>query len=105
MTVDDLVAFLNERLGELENSGKPDRHTVFCGHDQIEFGDECKCGIPAFVLADVAAKRQMLKFWPDPMGHWSAQQADGARAMKARLLRIMAFPFADHPDYREDWRP
>lgn len=47
---------------------------------------------PARVLADVAAKRQIIEL------------VLGAYAGYSVLTRL-ALPFAEHPDYREDWKP
>ena len=47
---------------------------------------------PARVLAECEAKRRLIalgekdSYWDD-------------------VLRILALPYADHPDYREEWRP
>lgn len=45
---------------------------------------------PAYVLADVAAKRQILNLIgsPGPM-----------------VLRLLALPFANHPHFEEQWLP
>lgn len=45
---------------------------------------------PAYVLADIDTKRQILNLIgsPGPM-----------------VLRLLALPFANHPDYDEKWRP
>ncbi|KAB7850162.1 DUF6221 family protein [Streptomyces mobaraensis] len=51
---------------------------------------------PARVLAEVAAKRQMIDdTWggPDQEDVW------------LHHVRLLALPYADHPDYREEWRP
>lgn len=63
---------------------------------------------PARVLAEVDAKRQMLGgLLPELessdgsiLGEWNVDP-DTAGA----LLRLVALPYADHPDYREEWRP
>jgi hypothetical protein len=52
------------------------------------------------VLAECAAKRAIVEY---------AQECDrmlGAEPVIAdHFLRILAVPYADHPDYREEWRP
>lgn len=48
---------------------------------------------PTRVLAECRAKRQVL----------DAVAADGAT--RELVLRSLALPYADHPDYREEWRP
>lgn len=58
---------------------------------------------PAYVLADIAAKRAIVKSWRDPFGNWTAEQADAARAQKERTLILLAQPYAEHPDFDPAW--
>jgi hypothetical protein len=44
---------------------------------------------PTRVLAECRAKRQVLEACGDD----------------EQVLRCLALPYADHPDYREEWRP
>ena len=60
---------------------------------------------PARVLAECEAKRRIVNRWADSFGQWNATQADAARAQKDSTLRLLALPYADHPDYDEKWRP
>jgi hypothetical protein len=46
---------------------------------------------PARVLADVEAKRRIVE--------WDAEQP-----VDRGVLNILASVYADHPDYREEWR-
>lgn len=73
---------------------------------------------PQFVLADVAAKRQIVDLFvpcPDclagrrciphdssagPPGFWRFLDED-----HERIARLLALPFAGHADYREEWKP
>lgn len=51
---------------------------------------------PARVLAEVEAKRRIVdETWggPDHQDMWDHH------------VRLLALPYADHPDYREEWRP
>jgi hypothetical protein len=78
---------------------------------------------PARVLREVEAKRAILKVhntWSvvDPEAHYLAEERScvgcgldvaGDRMTqdvnKCPVLRALALPHADHPDYREEWRP
>ncbi|MFF3158491.1 DUF6221 family protein [Streptomyces sp. NPDC057910] len=62
---------------------------------------------PARVLADVEAKRELL-------GRYEALESGvlvmtGAESILSEYRRVvlpsLALPYADHPDYREEWRP
>lgn len=85
----------------------------------------CDCNHPARVLADCAAKRRIvaLHYVGDPDQWDPAQHAcrlcqwdedcdspkhdhqHGAGRFPCETLRLLAFPYAGHPDYNEDWRP
>jgi hypothetical protein len=99
--MDDLIAFLGARLDAIANGGRPDQHEKMCGYDQIEFEAECDCDVPKAVLADIAAKRQIIEVaravLATPNIGWVAD------AMKD-ILKFTALPFASHPDYRAEWR-
>lgn len=56
---------------------------------------------PDYVLADVAAKRQIIDQWLGEDSHgWHKGYGDAI----SDVLRLLALPFAGHPDYREEWR-
>ena len=64
---------------------------------------------PDRVLAECAAKRELIAWvqryevvagaYPD------LPRVDGARNAARMALRYVALSYADHPDYREEWRP
>jgi hypothetical protein len=66
---------------------------------------------PAHVLAEVEAKRRILsEVVPeiDGMedridGEWGV--GDPTERESVALLRLLALPYADHPDYRQEWKP
>lgn len=67
---------------------------------------------PASVLRDVEAKRQIIQ--AHPMEHSKVSDftdcaacldADSYLGYPCLTVRLLALPFADHPDYREEWRP
>lgn len=79
---DDLVAFLRARLDE-------DEAWVVDG--------DCPCpegglipNCPERVLREVEAKRRLVG--------WAETKA-------LYVLTALALPYADHPDYRQEWRP
>lgn len=64
---------------------------------------------PAFVLADVAAKRQIIEQYEN---HRRAIDYGGAGICTRYLadelrkaIQALALPFAGHPDYRKEWKP
>jgi hypothetical protein len=66
------------------------------------------------VLAECEAKRQIVEEWPDndgcdlagsAYGDHAMLEAAGEKAMHARVLRHLAAIYADHHDYREEWKP
>lgn len=66
----------------------------------------------ARVLAEVAAKRRILDdvlptMQADEMriaGEWGVG-SEPVREASDDLLSLLALPYADHPDYREEWKP
>jgi hypothetical protein len=54
---------------------------------------------PARVLADVAAKRAIL----NAAVMLLVDDAEDEEA--AEIVKNLALPYADHPDYQESWRP
>jgi Family of unknown function (DUF6221) len=58
----------------------------------------------ALSTAELHAKMRIIRAWPDPMGAWTADQADAAREMKETVLRAMASVYSEHPAYRSEWR-
>lgn len=72
---------------------------------------------PARVLAEVAAKRRILDehqpidgvSWHgcttcDAQG-WGSCGCAGSGDWPCDTVKLLALPYADHPDYREEWRP
>jgi hypothetical protein len=66
---------------------------------------------PARVLAGVESTRQLLQWYEKP--EESAALTDSfnrfntsiQRSVLAQVFRHLAQAYADHPDYREEWRP
>lgn len=58
---------------------------------------------PARVLAECEAKRRIVE-WHDcePEHVWGCGACTHDRPC---VLALLALPYADHPDYREEWRP
>jgi hypothetical protein len=56
-------------------------------------------GADPFVLADLDAKEKILRELP--MGEWHEPCASLVDLVRA----LLAEPYANHPDYKEEWRP
>lgn len=106
--MDELIAFITARLDDDEQiawamPGPSREHREAVGNrDYLTPVD------PARVLADVAAKRKLLdwlqavaKFMDlDELSWWRlAGHADVDEA-----LRLLALPYAGHPDFQAEWR-
>jgi hypothetical protein len=97
----DLAEFLLARIAEDEQAAEATR---------ASFGDEgcyeCSLGRPLRVLADCEAKRRILELhksgdaWCDHCSGWYGPDP----AADCPTLRLLALPYADHPDFREGWR-
>ncbi|MBT2385616.1 DUF6221 family protein [Streptomyces sp. ISL-11] len=66
---------------------------------------------PARVLADVAARRAVLDLYEEPEASDALPDSVNRftssiqRHVIGEVLPHLALPYADHPDYREEWRP
>lgn len=66
---------------------------------------------PAFVLDDVAAKRRIIDLVLDEdNGVISADRSIESEwgctsDLHEQLLKLLALPYAGHPEFREEWRP
>lgn len=101
-TMDELIPFLRARLDEDEraaNAWLPLGNPTAAQRDHIARHD------PARVLADVAAKREILRlaeiYADEQFPNHDGGYADGM----ADAVALLAASYADHPDYREEWRP
>jgi hypothetical protein len=105
----DLLAFLRARLDEDEQIARCpfDKHGGYA-----EYNDPGHPGHHLRVLAEVDAKRRILdEVVPDVAGlelqidgEWGVgpSTTDGTDTL---LLKILALPYADHPDYQPEWKP
>ncbi|MEV8395931.1 MULTISPECIES: DUF6221 family protein [unclassified Streptomyces] len=111
---DDLVTFLSARLDEDEQIAReadPDLSAVFtrieCFDTEMAADERhIMAHGPSRVLREIDAKRELLS-------RYEAMTAGllvmtGVEAILAEYRRVLlphlALPYADHPDYREEWR-
>ena len=61
---------------------------------------------PARVLAECEAKRRIVEIHGngDAWCDYCAGYAEGMQD-ECHTGRLLALPYADHPDYREEWKP
>jgi hypothetical protein len=60
----------------------------------------CTCGVPEHVLADIAAKREVVR-WHNEDEACSVCLDD---VNGCPLYRALALPYAKHPEYDGEWR-
>jgi hypothetical protein len=62
---------------------------------------------PARVLAEVGAKRQLLDKYAQVADNDvnEVEYAHGYANALGEAIRLLALPYADHPDFRAEWRP
>lgn len=119
---EDLVQFLRARLDEdaERQQGTEAWHHRDC--ESLPDGDyptfACNCGVPARVLAEVDAKRRLLTVHKrdttysfsrcitcDAGDNSCGCMGGSAYDYPCETLRILALPYAAHPDYRPKWAP
>jgi hypothetical protein len=105
----DLVEFLRARLDEDEEVAQATRKNeqFVCGTGRwfASHNNAITSMAPHRAVAEVEAKRRLLEQF--------RLRGDSVRAVVQPtvggvwddLLRLLALPYADHPDYREEWRP
>lgn len=128
--VDDLVKFLGARYDEAwkaliayrEHRERGD-HVNYKGQDPADYDgyDSCSRCIATskaalysdigYGLAEIEAKRRIIDEHlavgrGDVCYSLCHEKAPGVpQSFPCRTLRLLALPHADHPDYREEWRP
>lgn len=115
----DLIAFLRARLDEDEQAAR--RGAEWLDETQTEpnsldrAAQRAKAAgvrnvggyLPARVLRDVEAKRRILDW------HSGGHECSGPESNclwitddeACATVRALAEPYADHPDYQQEWRP
>jgi hypothetical protein len=111
----DLVAFLRARLDEeaARQQNSLDRwHHPDCENlpDGIHVTFGCNCGVPERVLASIEADRALLHAYEAAQKTVDAftcpDMYDVGRAYGLEeAMQHRAVRYADHPEYREEWRP
>ncbi|WP_326739136.1 DUF6221 family protein [Streptomyces sp. NBC_01022] len=115
--MDDLVQFLRARLNEDEQTARaagdswygyePEQQIAFVS---VEDARHIARHGPARALREVEAKRQLLTEYKESAASLAAASApdmyDVGRLQGLEIaVRATSLPYADHPDYRGDWRP
>lgn len=108
-------------------------HTKMPANAPLLFGPgaplTCNCPVPERLMAEVDAKRKIVDAYlpagqdphpglpcinyegQDPAAYSGYDSCERHIAANARLLRsdyvlrLLALPYTDHPDYSEEWRP
>lgn len=123
-SMDDLVAFLRARLDSLEelaNAARAAPATEREAHwpypERLAHMLLASKLRPDYVLADIDAKRQIIDLHPcvgDDIGEPFCVTCTPDQDLYLEnlvgkwpcpTLRLLALPYADHPDYRGEWRP
>lgn len=111
--VDDLIAFLKDRIAEDEAAIRT--WAACCVH--IDACDETGGYLERFdnrrMLAEVEAKRRILRLYENALAaHRSGSislrnrtQDEAAVDVLGEAVKALAPPHAEHPDYRPEWRP
>jgi hypothetical protein len=86
---DDVIEFLKAREAEREAAANADLVPGVSLHIRRKQAE--------WTLADVESKRQIIALVED--------EFDGPSYLALTVLAALALPFADHPDYQEEWKP
>jgi hypothetical protein len=105
--VNDLIEFLHARCTEAETDAvnihyaSPDVRE--CSYVTAVGHDNCTCGVPTRLLAEVDAKRRIIDLIVLNADSQPLYRDSGAEVWED-ALRLLALPFAGHPHFREEWR-
>jgi hypothetical protein len=97
-TVDDWIAAHFAEDGEFDVKHEAKTFTSLLAH----------VGYPDRVLAECEAKRRIVEaLSADPLHENFSDDAgyEGWDLARERLLPLLALPYADHPDYQQEWKP
>lgn len=100
-----LPDFLMARIAE-DEADASSVHELACdlvanGLSYPTFGWTCSCGKPARTVAESEAKRRIVQLDVCTACATEAQTC----SHQDETHRLMALPYADHPDYVEEWSP
>jgi hypothetical protein len=117
----ELVEFLRARLDEREATAVTVKaslydtaaHLTFDMHDRTDPDAvvirKVRVYDPARVLAEVEAQRRIVdEIAPEVERHddqITAEWGGSNDGTAEKLLCLLALPYADHPDYRPEWKP
>jgi hypothetical protein len=106
---DDLVAFLRARLDDEQRSAEGGYLRVILPLDFDGLTREGTVFLPgpvkAHVLREIDAKRRNLALHEAETGQHPDFCGYDKHELPCPALRLAALPHADHPDYRQKWRP
>jgi hypothetical protein len=114
--VSDLVAFLKARLGEDENTAKIAQNTpgeqslAWCLSSDLQ--TPVVKSSPVRALAEVEAKRRIIEEHAENR-YGDCRICGGSDSCGCMsgsdhpcdTLRLLALPYAWHPEYRQEWKP
>lgn len=109
--MDDLIAFLLARLDE--NERHVERLRELAAEDNAWRDDEEEESRVDRYTADLDAKRHIvnmakIEIEAHPTTRswdWWSERAVARNGVWEDILPLLALPYADHPDYREEWQP
>lgn len=110
----ELVDFLRARLDEDEAAARGVNRGLW--NSRVALLDPDLYGHvirqhPARVMAEVEAKRRIVEIHRegDPDKDWrfceQCSEDERLEPFPCATVRLLALPYADHPDCREEWRP
>jgi hypothetical protein len=102
-----LAGFLLARIAEDEDAASYTHHTapfecdiVFNARVDPGFGWTCTCGVPARVLAECDAKREIIERWRETARPYAdSRQQETHEVLDEEILPLLAVPYKDHPDF------
>jgi hypothetical protein len=98
------IAFDERSARVRDRYGRSDQwHRLDCELNSYDSGP-CDCGVPDRVLAECAAKRRIVELHSGENDTPCQSWAGNYTYEPCPTLRALASVYADHPEFREEWR-
>lgn len=102
--VEDLIAFLRARLDDYQRHIAKLRELTAEDQGWLQSDEELPPE-PDRPMIDLDAKRRIIDWYEEHKPPYGSADQQVIYEDAEIVIQLLALPFADHPDYREGWRP
>lgn len=99
--MDDLVTFIRARLDQDLHLAKLNLLANQAGQASVDPSVDRH----SWALRDVLAKRQIVDMYESARRAIYTGSETADQYILEPVIRLLALPYADHPEYRQNWKP